>query len=82
MSIISYLLLGLLLITHSQPMSAWPASGTFEVFALPHANQVASPVFGAVGGMVLLFTLYEIFLEWQRPQPTQALASSSVAITR
>ncbi len=81
-SIISYLLLGLLLIAHSQPMSAWPASGTFEVFALPHANQVASPVFGAVGGMVLLFTLYEIWLEWQRPRPAPITGTASPAPNR
>ncbi len=67
-SIASYLLLGLLLIAHSQPMSAWPASGAFTVFALPHANQVAGPVFGTVGGMVLLFTLSEVWLAWQRPR--------------
>lgn len=76
-SIASYLLLGLLLIAHSQPMSAWPASGSFNVFALPHANLIASPVFGAVGGMVLLFTLYEIWLEWQRPRPASAATASA-----
>lgn len=66
-------LLGFLLILHAGPMSAWPDAGEFVVFQSAHANRVAAPTFGLIGGIILLLTLYDLYRERQRLRPLAAI---------
>ena len=65
------LALGVMFIAHASPMTAFAGGPSFEVFALAHANTVATPIFLALGGMMLLCGLYYAYREWAciRPAP-------------
>ena len=71
--------LGVMFIAHASPMTAFGGGPSFEVFALAHANTVATPVFLAVGGMMLLFGLYYAYREWACIRPAPAPLGGAVA---
>ena len=71
--------LGVMFIAHASPMTAFGGGPSFEVFALAHANTVATPVFLAVGGMMLLFGLYYGYREWACIRPAPAPRGDAVA---
>lgn len=65
------LLVGLLLAGHARP--------GLEVFASPLANSVAAPIFGGVGGAMLLLCFYDLYREWARVEPAPSPADAGRA---
>jgi hypothetical protein len=61
--------LGLMLLAHAAPMTAFLDHTPFAMFVLPRADAVAMPWFRFAGGLVLLSALYEAYLEWVRVEP-------------
>jgi hypothetical protein len=59
-------LVGLMLAEHARP--------GLEVFASPLANAAAAPIFGAVGGAMLLACFYDLYREWARVEPAPSPA--------
>ena len=67
--------LGLMLLAHAAPMTAFLDRTPFAIFVLPRADAVAIPWFRFAGGLVLLSALYEAYLEWVRIEPAPEAAS-------
>jgi hypothetical protein len=57
--------LGLLMVAHTHP-AAGPAA---RVFASAEADAVAAPIFRAVGALLILGALYDVYREWMRITP-------------
>jgi hypothetical protein len=60
------LLVGGMLVVHAAPMITLIERRTFTIFQSPVANAVAMPIFGAVGGLMVVATLYDLYKEWAR----------------
>ena len=71
--------LGVMFIAHASPMTAFAGGPSFEVFALAHANTVATPIFLALGGMMLLCGLYYAYQEWACIRPAPTASGNAVA---
>lgn len=71
-----HILLGLLLVAHSAPITAVPGTEPFMMFESSHANMVAMPIFGLVGACTVLFALYDAYREWSRIRPAPAGANA------
>jgi hypothetical protein len=67
--------LGLMLLAHAAPMTAFLDPTPFAIFVLPRADAVAIPWFRFAGGLVLLGALYESYLEWVRIEPAAEMGS-------
>jgi hypothetical protein len=61
-------LVGLMLAGHARP--------GLEVFTSPLANAAATPIFGGVGGAMLLACFYDLYREWARVEPAPSPAGS------
>ncbi len=68
--------LGMMLLAHAAPMTAFLDRAPFAMFALPGADAVAMPWFGFAGALVLLGALYDLYVEWTRDEPAPATASA------
>lgn len=68
--------LGMMLLAHAAPMTAFLDRAPFAMFALPGADAVAMPWFGFAGALVLLGALYDLYVEWTRVEPAPATASA------
>ena len=53
------LLVGVMLVVHAAPMISLIGRQTFMVFQSPAANDIAMPIFGLVGGLMVLAALYD-----------------------
>ena len=73
--------LGLMLLAHAAPMTAFLDRTPFAIFALPGADAVAIPWFRFAGGLVLLGALYEAYLEWVRIEPVPEAAPPAAPAT-
>ena len=51
----------------------------FMIFQSQVANQVAMPIFGLVGGLTQLASLYAAYKEWGRVTPAPALHGAGSA---
>jgi hypothetical protein len=71
--------LGLMLVAHAAPMTAFLDHVPFAIFVLPGADAVAMPWFRFAGGLLLLGGLYETYLEWVRVEPAPEGATSRAA---
>jgi hypothetical protein len=71
--------LGLMLIAHASPMTAFLDTAPFAMFVSPGADAVAMPWFRFAGGLVLLGALYETYLEWVRIEPASQGAAPIAA---
>lgn len=71
--------LGLMLLAHAAPMTAFLDTTPFAIFVLPGADAVAMPWFRFAGGLMLLSGLYEAYLEWVRVEPAPEAGASSAA---
>lgn len=72
-SVGAHFALGLMLVIHAAPL--WALLGqreTFMIFESARANAVAMPMFGLVGGITVLTTLFEAWREWSRIEPAPA----------
>lgn len=69
--------LGLLLVAHAAPPggvpAALPGSQGVTVFESARSNTIAMPIFGAVGGFLVLCALYVAYSEWWRVSPAPAM---------
>ena len=79
--IAAYVLVGGMFLAHARPLSHFDWQNfqwrTFQIFESQHANQVAMPIFGLVGGLMQLMSLYSIYREWARVTPAPSLPGSS-----
>lgn len=71
--------LGLMLLAHSAPMTAFLDHAPFAMFAVPGVDAVAMPWFRFAGGLVLLGGLYDTYREWVRVDPAPEGAASFAA---
>jgi hypothetical protein len=71
--------LGLMLLGHAAPMTAFLDPAPFAMFALPRADAIAMPWFRFAGALVLLGGLYETYREWVRVEPAPEGAAPPVA---
>ncbi|HZW07444.1 MAG TPA: hypothetical protein VFF65_09990 [Phycisphaerales bacterium] len=65
--------LGLLLVAHAAPAEPLAGRESVPVFQSAGSNTVATPIFGAVGAMLVLCALYDAYREWWRVSPAPAL---------
>jgi hypothetical protein len=72
-SAVAHTCLGLLFVVHAAPMMTLLGRETFLIFESQTANRVAMPIFGAIGGGLVLMALYEAYQEWARIRPAPAL---------
>ncbi len=77
--IATHLLVGTMLVVHAAPMFTLLGRQTFLIFESRVANDVAMPIFGLVGGMTVLATLYDAYTEWARVSPAPALQGAGSA---
>ncbi len=68
----SHFSLGLLLIGHGAPLTAFRTGAAFSVFVSQKANDVSGPIFVATGGCLILCALYQAYVEWARIIPAPA----------
>lgn len=68
--------LGGLLGAHATPMVTLIERQPFLIFESQVANSVAMPIFGLVGGFMVLVSLYDVYKEWARVTPAPALLNS------
>jgi hypothetical protein len=80
--IVTGLGLGLMLLAHAVPMTAFPDHAPFAIFALPGADAVAMPWFRFAGALLLLGALYEAYLEWVRVEPVPDAGGGVTASAR
>lgn len=61
-----------MLVIHAAPLVTLLGRETFAIFQSRAANDIAMPIFGAVGGIMVLWSLYDAYQEWARvrPEPT------------
>lgn len=71
--------LGLMLLAHAAPMTAFLDHAPFAMFELAGADATAMPWFRFAGGLLLLGGLYETYLEWVRIAPAPEGAASLAA---
>ena len=67
------LLVGAIFVVHAAPMITLIGRQTFMIFQSRAANGVALPIFGLVGGITVLASLYDGYKEWARVSPAPAL---------
>lgn len=79
MLIFANFLVGALLAMHAGPMVTLVERRIFTVFESPAANGIAMPIFGLVGSLMVLISLYDLYREWARVTPAPALAGASSA---
>ncbi|HYD00242.1 MAG TPA: hypothetical protein VEB22_03370 [Phycisphaerales bacterium] len=65
--------LGLLLVAHAAPTGSSLGREVVPVFQSVGSNTVATPIFSAVGAMLVLCALYDAYREWWRVSPAPAL---------
>ena len=70
--IVTALGLGLMLLAHAVPMTAFLDRTPIAIFVLPRADAVAMPWFRFAGALLMLGALYETYLEWVRVEPAPA----------
>ena len=58
--------LGMMLLAHAAPMTAFLDRVPFAIFVLPGADAVARPWFGFAGAIMLLGALFDAYQEWVR----------------
>lgn len=80
-SVVVHGALGLLLVAHAARADALPAKETVAVFQSARSNAVATPIFGAVGALLVLCALYDGYREWARVSPAPALEKEPELIT-
>ena len=73
------LLVGAMLVVHAAPMMTLLGRQTFLIFESKVANDVAMPIFGLVGGLMVLASLYDVYKEWARVSPAPALHGAGPA---
>lgn len=73
------LLVGAMFVVHAAPMVTLIGRETFTIFQSRVANVVAMPIFGLVGGFMVLTSLYAIYKEWARVTPAPALHGAGSA---
>lgn len=73
------LFVGTMLVVHAAPLYTLMSQESFTIFKSPLANSVAMPVFGAVGAMTVLLSLYDIYREWARVSPAPTLDGAAAA---
>lgn len=73
------LLVGGMLVVHAAPMLTLIDRQTFMIFQSQVANDVAMPIFGMVGGLMELASLYDAYKEWARVTPAPALHGAGCA---
>lgn len=82
--IVTGLGLGLMLLAHAAPMTAFLDRTPFAIFVLPGADATAMPWFGLAGAIVLLGALYDLYLESVRvepaPQATEGRADAAGSV--
>lgn len=71
------LFVGLMLVVHAAPLVTILGRQTFTIFQSRVANDIAMPIFGLVGGLMVLWSLYDAYREWARINPAPALGSAS-----
>jgi hypothetical protein len=71
--VFAHLFVGVMFALHAAPMRTLFGRETFGIFELRVANQVAMPIFGLVGGVMMLAALYGGYKEWARVTPAPAL---------
>jgi hypothetical protein len=62
--------LGMMLLAHSVPMTAFLDRTAFAMFVLPGADATAMPWFRFAGAILVLGALYESYQEWVRVEPS------------
>lgn len=67
------LVVGGMLGAHAAPMVTLIERQPFIIFQSQVANNVAMPIFGLVGGFMVLVSLYDFYKEWARVTPAPAL---------
>jgi hypothetical protein len=67
---------GAMLVVHAAPMITLIGRQEFMVFQSRATNEVAMPIFGLVGGITVLASLYDAYKEWARVSPAPALHSA------
>jgi hypothetical protein len=70
---------GAMLVVHAAPMITLIGRQTFMIFQSQTANDVAMPIFGLAGGIMVLASLYDAYKEWARVSPAPALHGASSA---
>jgi hypothetical protein len=73
------LLVGAMFVVHAAPMVTLIDRQTFMIFQSRAANDVAMPIFGLVGGIMVLASLYDVYKEWARVSPAPALHGAGSA---
>lgn len=69
--------LGLMLLAHAAPMTAFLDREPFAIFVAAGADVVARPWFAFAGAITLLSGLYEAYREWARVEPAPAASQVS-----
>ena len=77
--IVANFMVGGMLVAHAAPMVTLLDRQIFMIFQSQVANQVAMPIFGLVGGLTQLASLYTAYKEWARVTPEPALHGAGSA---
>ncbi len=77
LSVVTNGLLGVMLLSHSAPMSAGGGE-TIRIFESPTSNGVAMPIFGSVGAFMVLCAFYELYRERSRITPAPMAARATL----
>jgi len=81
LGIVAHVGLGLMLMAHAVPMTAFLALEPFAIFIAPGADAIARPWFGFAGAIVILCVLYDMYREWVRVEPAAAVPPVSPGAT-
>ena len=77
--IAAWALVGAMLLVHAAPLVTLLERQTFRVFESEAANGIAMPIFALVGGITLLWALYDAYREWARVSPAPRLPDPQAA---
>jgi hypothetical protein len=73
--------LGLMLVAHAAPMTAFLDRTPFAMFVLPGADATARPWFEFAGAILLFGALFDFYLEWVRVEPAPETAEAAAGAT-
>lgn len=79
--IVGHVGLGMMLLAHAAPMTAFLEPQPFAIFVAAGADAIARPWFGLAGAITFLCALYDIYQEWARVEPAPAGSAVSPGAT-
>jgi hypothetical protein len=71
--------LGMMLLAHAAPMTAFLDRRPFSMLVLPGADAVAMPWFEFAGAILLFGALFDLYLEWVRVEPAPDAGEGATA---